>query len=303
MAESARTAISCPVCWRMAITETTGAPAAAAKVSASWKLIPHSACPAAISASGVVVAYGRISRSIPASVYQPFASATKNPVWFVFGVQSRASRTLAAGPAGLEGAADGEGDAVGRARWCGRGAADVAAGLAAAGQRRAAAIEQRWWRSGTCDNAVSRCRGRRHRFDRPASFAGTSRIRFGGSVAVATLSAPTRSPEADLRFVAASHGVPDGRPTLRDVGAEPGDDVVDHLRAFGLVVELVAETGIGAPLDAGSRREHLGRGRRDEAVILAVEDERRQPEAGTGRRPGRVPARSAPRRRSERCWS
>ena len=58
------------------MTETIGAPAAAAKVSASWKLIPHSAWPAAISASGVVVPYGRISRSTPASAYQPFAVAT-----------------------------------------------------------------------------------------------------------------------------------------------------------------------------------------------------------------------------------
>ncbi len=38
------------------MTETTGAPAAAANVSASWKLMPHSAWPAAISASGVVLA-------------------------------------------------------------------------------------------------------------------------------------------------------------------------------------------------------------------------------------------------------
>ena len=38
------------------MTETTGAPAAAANVSASWKLMPHSAWPAAIRASGVVLA-------------------------------------------------------------------------------------------------------------------------------------------------------------------------------------------------------------------------------------------------------
>ena len=38
------------------MTETIGAPAAAAKVRASWKLMPHSAWPAAISASGVVLA-------------------------------------------------------------------------------------------------------------------------------------------------------------------------------------------------------------------------------------------------------
>ena len=56
MSDDARTAISWAVCWRIAITETIGAPAAAAKVSASWKLMPHSAWPAAISASGVVLA-------------------------------------------------------------------------------------------------------------------------------------------------------------------------------------------------------------------------------------------------------
>ena len=55
------------------MTETTGAPAAAANVSASWKLMPHSAWPAAIRASGVVLAYGRIWRSTPASSYQPLA--------------------------------------------------------------------------------------------------------------------------------------------------------------------------------------------------------------------------------------
>ena len=58
------------------MTETIGAPAATAKVSASWKLIPHSAWPAAMSASGVVLAYGRIWRSTPASSYQPLAAAT-----------------------------------------------------------------------------------------------------------------------------------------------------------------------------------------------------------------------------------
>ena len=58
------------------MTETIGAPAAAANVSASWKLIPHSAWPAAISASGVVVPYGRISRSTPAASYQPLLEAT-----------------------------------------------------------------------------------------------------------------------------------------------------------------------------------------------------------------------------------
>ncbi len=60
----------------MAITETTGAPAAAANVSASWKLIPHSAWPAAISASGVGGGV-RQDLEVDAGVaYQPFAAAT-----------------------------------------------------------------------------------------------------------------------------------------------------------------------------------------------------------------------------------
>src|SRR6478752_1557394 len=75
------------------------APAATANVSESWKLIPHSAWWAAIRVSGVAVAYGRICRSIPASPYQPSCRATKNPVWSVFGVQSRARRTVVGAPA------------------------------------------------------------------------------------------------------------------------------------------------------------------------------------------------------------
>ena len=66
--------------------------------------------------------------------------------------------------------------------------------------------------------------------------------------------------------------------------AQPGDDVVDDRRAFGLVVELVAEVREGPPLDAGRRAEDRRRVRRDEAVVLAVEDERRHPEAARRRR-------------------
>ena len=43
-------------------------------------------------------------------------------------------------------------------------------------------------------------RGRRQRVDGPASFAGTSRIRFRGSVAVATLSAHEALPGGDIRL-------------------------------------------------------------------------------------------------------
>ncbi len=76
MSDEARTAICWAVCCRTAITDTIGAPAATANVSESWKLMPQSAWPAVISASGVVVPYGRIWTSTPASLYQPFAWAT-----------------------------------------------------------------------------------------------------------------------------------------------------------------------------------------------------------------------------------
>ena len=58
------------------MTDTMGAPAATANVIESWKLIPHSAWWAARIASGAVPPYGRMSRAMPASAYQPFAWAT-----------------------------------------------------------------------------------------------------------------------------------------------------------------------------------------------------------------------------------
>jgi hypothetical protein len=79
MSDASRTAISCAVCWRIAITLVIGAPAATANVSESWKLIPQSAWPAwpaARTASGAVPPYGRTSRAMPASSYQPFDCAT-----------------------------------------------------------------------------------------------------------------------------------------------------------------------------------------------------------------------------------
>ena len=52
MPESASTAIAEAACWRIAITLLIRAPEATAKVSESWKLIPQSAWPDAIRASG-----------------------------------------------------------------------------------------------------------------------------------------------------------------------------------------------------------------------------------------------------------
>ena len=81
------------------MTDVMSAPAATANVSESWKLMPQSAWWAASRVSGAVSVYGRILRLIPFAAYQPSWRATKNPVWLVFGVQSRANRTVAGGPA------------------------------------------------------------------------------------------------------------------------------------------------------------------------------------------------------------
>ena len=103
------------------MTDTTGAPAAAANVSASWKLIPHSAWPAAISASGAVRAV-RQDLEVDAGVARTSRSrrATKKPVWFVFGVQSSASRTVPSGAAAPTATADGTADGLAGGRRSGR---------------------------------------------------------------------------------------------------------------------------------------------------------------------------------------
>jgi hypothetical protein len=91
--------------------------------------------------------------------------------------------------------------------------------------------------------------------DRPASFAGMNRIRFGGSVAGChTLSAPAL-PGGVFSWVPPYHG--GDTPLLRDVGPEPGDHVLDELGALGFVVEFVAETREGAALDARRSRQHF----------------------------------------------
>jgi hypothetical protein len=50
-----------------------------------------------------VLEYGRTFIVIPAAAYQPSCWATKKPVWSVFGVQSRARRTVAGGPGVIDG--------------------------------------------------------------------------------------------------------------------------------------------------------------------------------------------------------
>ena len=138
--------------------------------------------------------------------------ATKKPVWLVFGVQSSASRTVPSGATGLgdatgDGAADAAGDAVTAE------APAVGGGVADRTQRRRARrpgprARMRFMRcrvlASVVDleirNAVSEERGRRRRVDGPASFAGTSRIRFRGSVALATLSARDALPGGGIRL-------------------------------------------------------------------------------------------------------
>ena len=65
--------------------------------------------------------------------------------------------------------------------------------------------------------------------------------------------------------------------------ADPGDDLVDDRRAFGLVVELVAESRVGPTLDVRQRGQDLRCLRRDEPVIEAVQDQRRQGQARSSR--------------------
>lgn len=94
------------------MTDLIGAPAAAAKVRLSWKLIPQSACPAVSRVSGAVSVYGITLRPTDDDAYQPLSCATKKPVWFVFGVQSSANRTISTGGLVPGGTAEGKGPAV-----------------------------------------------------------------------------------------------------------------------------------------------------------------------------------------------
>ena len=72
-------------------------------------------------------------------------------------------------------------------------------------------------------------------------------------------------------------------------------------RALGLVVELVAEARVGPPLDAGAPSSTAEAADRDEAVVLAVEDERRDAEPAGASARTRACSREAPRRRTAPC--
>ena len=98
------------------MTDTIGAPAAAAKVRASWKLIPHSACPAPIKRLGGRAAVGQ-DLEVDAGIAVPAVRRLprRSPVWFVFGVQSSASRTVPSGACEADAAGEADGAADGDA--------------------------------------------------------------------------------------------------------------------------------------------------------------------------------------------
>ena len=78
----------------IAATALIGTPLDPEKVMLLWNETAKSATPSVTSRSPFAPLYGRTSNSIPSSAYQPFWSATKNPVWFVFGNQSNCSVTV-----------------------------------------------------------------------------------------------------------------------------------------------------------------------------------------------------------------
>ena len=225
--------------------------------------MPHSAWCAASSVSGVALAYGRISRSIAASSYQPFARATKKPVWLVFGVQSSARRTLA-----------GSGGALGgrrRARWragCrGTGRSRVWPPLQAATTRATASATVGF---GCHADSGPRCSASRDEERRPGT--GRRRVR----VLLPSL-VRTRSGSAGLwsGHTLSAHALPGGGIQLPSIVAlEPRarvdrsarDDVVDDL---GPPARCGSRGGarVGPAGDAGSSAERLARRGRDEAVV------------------------------------
>ena len=82
-----------------------------------------------------------------------------------------------------------------------------------------------------------------------------------------------------------------------DLLADPLDHVVDDGRALGLVVQFVAQARVFAPRHACELAKCLAGGRRHEPVVGAMDDERREGQAGQDL-PGRAPARRAPPRRT-----
>ena len=170
--------------------------------------MPHSAWCAASSVSGAASPYGRIWRSMPASRVPALGRATKNPVWSVFGVQSRARRTVA----GSAGGRHGEARRAERRRTWGAEAAATAMrgdrqpgdGVAGAAADRATAIRMARRRQEL--HAPTPCRHEKTR--RRPGIPGRHRVAWACFLrwyepdqvrrvcGLATLSAHSRSPEA-----------------------------------------------------------------------------------------------------------
>ena len=229
--------MSWAVCWRIAMTDTIGAPAATANVSESWKLIPHSACPAPTSASGAVRAV-REDPEVDAGIAVPAVRGrhVEARVVRVGGpVQrepDRPERGVRGGRRGRRGWRRASGDPIGpTATSVPDGVAAGLAGRASPagsarrgderdtecrGEQPLHAVVPGWMvmeapvAHRTCETPSPGFRGRRQRVDGPASFAGISRIRFRGSVALATLSAHEALPGGGVRLSA--DGTPSGRP-------------------------------------------------------------------------------------------
>src|SRR5215212_8298453 len=112
---------------------------------------------------------------------------------------------------------------------------------------------------------------------RPASFAGMSRIRFGGSVALATLSALEALPGGGIRlprvYIARWRGPGRGcrlrsgraRRLTADGRTDPFRDPVDQELPARLVVAFVAKVRQDPPLDVPQTSEWRAGVGRDEA--------------------------------------
>src|SRR5882672_4906821 len=113
----------------------------------------------------------------------------------------------------------------------------------------------------------------------PASFAGTSRIRFRGSVALphSQRACAPRRRSSVARMVPQRRSAP-GNVHPADALANPVDDIADDLRPLRLVVHFVPEARVDLPCDAGPAFEDRTRLGRDDGIDAAMDDQGGQPE-------------------------
>ena len=172
------------------------------------------------------------------------------PVWFVFGVQSSASRTVPSGVTDADGdataladgpvATDAAGEGVAMGPTVGAAVvadephavtANSTAQASASAASRGIDGMDAGHRVSVVEHAKRRLRDTgtaSARVDGPASFAGTSRIRFRGSVAVATLSAREALPGGDIRL--SRDGTSSDRPPRSGHTADDGAASSAHAR-------------------------------------------------------------------------